>query len=95
MKQHITMADLNQLSESQKENLLVWLGVDRFGYDGFTWKDARLSIGEMIEYLGLPLEISSEWCEEHEHTIWYINDERYLEDELCDALWSAVKEQLK
>ena len=97
MKQTITPEQLNELTPESKDKLA----------DAFEWKDGinwtlvmgssnqttylpLLSIGQMLEFLG------DDW---HDFVIKSVEDcgdvqIPYLADELCDALWEAVKHEL-
>lgn len=85
MKQRITFDQFAELDEEIAHNLLVWC--TKHGYDHMMY------IGTMIEFLdeqGL-----SSWF--NYRKAWYVNLDAkrvFKEEELCDALWEAVKEVL-
>ncbi len=135
MKQHITIDDLNQLSEKGKEKYIntFWFThngepID-FVEDGRTGKRYTksnlpvedyplLSIGQMIEFLDenigkRKIILSTGLTFSNDEIVWFprkekwvvgygLEDERveesktkYYKDELCSALWEAVKEVLE
>jgi hypothetical protein len=84
VKQNITVEQLNELSKEQKDKLFRWMYSVKMETPCIA-----MSIGQMIEFLeehdGIPLwerlkMISDSWKTRNE--------------ELCDALWEAVKEVL-
>lgn len=84
MKQHITLEQWKELSGDFQEELLM-----RLSLEGLVWE--QLNIGKMIEFL-------------REHTVITIYmstliigkaETRIDYDDLCDALWEAVKEVLE
>ena len=110
MKQHITIGQLEELSDKQKEKLIKYM--DAKGYlphgtqmmlnnSGYYLAQA-FSIGQMIEFLddkrawnksiedypGNPYVGGNDYCVSLNY--WSKGSE-----ELCDALWSAVKEVLE
>jgi len=91
MKQHITIEQLNELTLEQRMKLGRWL----FPHPQvFTHEIPLLSIGQIIEFLQ-DHEYFEENCDligEPLHTVCNLNWE--FNEELCDALWSAVKETL-
>ena len=81
MKQHIKKEQWDELSEDQKR---VYLGVD----DNTTmYGHSYTNIGQMIEYLG---DDWDSYTSLSENLVVTPNN-----DDLCDALWEAVKEKLK
>lgn len=89
MKQHITVGQLQELTEKQLSKLDEWSNN----------KPVR-SIGQMVEYLDehrdmndfVPLAIDKGEFEWH---VYSVSDKpSFRSVELCDALWSAVKETL-
>jgi len=98
MKQHITVEQLNELSENGKSNLVDWYNENNKlpVFQPIPETDLLLSIGQMIEFL-----------DKNNDTNWEIRlhkpryDVRtYLSEEedhgeLCDALWGAVEEVLE
>ena len=105
MKQHITLSQLNELSEKGKEKLRKWwkpeegdMCVTNTGYEVF--------IGEHVDYerfqafmADLPLlSIGQmiEFLEVHGNDCYTVFDIWWhMKMELCDALWEAVKEVLE
>lgn len=92
MKQHITIQQLKELTEKQCDRLLPWLV--KKGYQ------RELSIGQMIEFIinnerkecDIFIERIIKWRFEGDHGIIWGSERGTLEyDELCDALWEAVK----
>lgn len=107
MKQHISIKQLNELSEKQKKVLLklskpikFMFMVDDFlltknGLYDIEEKLTLLSIGQMIEFLdGYVWDIGYRKMN-GELGYWTIDEGRIMQDELVDALWEAVKEVLK
>lgn len=87
MKQHITVEQLNELSEKGKETLLLWCIEHRYYETLNPIRDAiipLLSIGQMIEYLDeyKPIYRTKMWKEIRAYR-------------MCNQLWEAVKEILK
>lgn len=90
MKQHIVAKQLDELSERAMVKYS-----DCFlkkNYDSINGM-ALLSIGQMIEFLG------NRWLDKidplyRNHPV-YANQQTPNNDELCDALWEAVKEELE
>ena len=99
MKQHISIDQLNELSEKGKDKLRVWLEPkiiesdplypNTYKQTGDDWWYGRLlSIGQMIEFLDartLIYKADVGWC------IDLANKPQAV---MCDALWEAVKEIL-
>lgn len=100
MKQHITIEQYNELSDGEKNLLSYWVVDHPNGccaphiteiYDG----DALLNIGQMIEFLDERYENfdlatgGSGWM------VYYKKGVYETQEELCDALWEAVKEVLE
>ena len=112
MKQHITVDQLNELSEKGKEKYHLY-GMKIFNYPGrvqqVVWHDIKkvpyplLSIGQMIEFLdGVDscneVSISNNGGKYSDNNYqWSLYDcsDAYIKQELCDALWEAVKEVLE
>lgn len=99
MKQHITLEQLNELSEEARLRLKTWW---KENYHILPSDYPTPNIGHMIEFLDLRLRDI-----EYEVDMWYVrifnydkpsDSEEYLQTinypELCDALWEAVKENL-
>ena len=104
MKQHITVEQLNELSEKTLSNYMVVVGYT-VSQEGITKKDIELlplaNIGQMIEFLDeqkkfhfISLEGVPEWVVSFGE---YLREDAYFsrDKELCDALWEAVKEVLE
>ncbi|MFA7020971.1 MAG: hypothetical protein WC215_05400 [Bacilli bacterium] len=101
MKQHITEKQINELSETELDKLYYFTG--SLEDDGIK----LLSIGEMIEFLDsfdLEVNISKPHLTQYDVSIYDKYTDRvtlkpnlgfYQSEELCDALWEAVKEALK
>lgn len=96
MKQHITIDQLKELSEKGKERYYGW--VDNHVEIGRP-RDIFLSIGQMIEFIkesGGSMSITL-WDEGW--TVTWNNNKGLVEpmfyDELCDALWEAMKQVLE
>lgn len=104
MKQHISKEQIKELSDKGKERLREWviksnLSRDdskfiyyKFSNDTYGYLPL-LSIGQMIEFLGEDIHFIR-----REETGWRL-DTKYCEyedyEELCDALWEAVKQVLE
>ena len=106
MKQHITKEQLNELNEKQREKLLEWYdnleGDEKCISCGIylTNQPPLLSISQMIEFLD-EREYRKIWdMQRKDHNgmdhYWMVgvNEGLYNKDELCDALWEAVKSVL-
>jgi hypothetical protein len=101
IKQHITIDQLNKLSEEQFNKLKQFFFPKAKESPIFLYSTKTqllLSIGEMIEFLYerdylSKIESPKNWIEEGQWTVWdgiAFNDG----DELCDVLWESVKEIL-
>ena len=100
MKQHITYEQIQEIDAK--------IVFDLFGFhrDANTECDSiikenrihpSVTIGKMIEILNnegnlIIIKIENEWTAS---LVTYLNSFDYDSDELCDALWEAVKEVLK
>ncbi len=117
MKQHITVDQLNELSEEHRESIReLWkpmVGDVYFNFSSLhtdavnnrtTIKPSYLpllSIGQMIEYLDehyslleiVKGQLSNSWHIQDRSLPSIVNLPKF-EEELCDRLWSAVKEVL-
>ena len=91
MKQYITLEQLNELSEKGKERLREWANNKSYDDNLILTDDGRyfqqLSIGQIIEFL-----------DENKRILVVIGKKKikgitwkFEEEELCDALWKAVK----
>lgn len=106
MKQNITPEQLNELSDKGIEGLRKWLS-KKYGYDVMNkdhtkWLESLLlSIGQMIEFLDENdfLELIDYWGANigGYQNKWRVEckDSQFNDNELCDALWEAVKEVLE
>ena len=100
MKQHITKEQWDELKEVQKDTILAEM---LFPNPDLRDTDSP-NIGQMIEFLGD--DLVGFWRGEEGHG-WevdvYINlidikkelPKEFRSDEMCDALWEAVKQKLK
>ena len=85
MKHEITQKQLEELTKKEYTKFLKWLVEN--GYH----RDARITISLMIEYLG------NNWYD-HKRINSGIDFEEHClpkNDNLCDDLWEAVKEDFK
>lgn len=88
MKQHITQRQLDELDNSQRRKIYREILKDNErGY--------LLSIGQMMEFLGYDLWVVIPPRETEKQWGLMIGKKAFMEDELVDALWMAVKEKLK
>ena len=95
MKQAITTKQLKELGEIGREKLDKWV-FDKYPLEFI--KQPLLSIGQMIEFLDEHDEIQID-RNHREPAHWIIesptnHDLFCSKEELCDALWEAVKEVL-
>ncbi len=81
MKQHITLEQWDELTHEQKDKL------DEYGCR----HDWKMSIGQMIEFLGDDLKFIRLGDPVH---VELRNGHGWGRVELCDALWSACKRVL-
>ena len=107
MKQHITEEQLQKLTKKQKSNLIMYARLNHGGWLNPHTMQLRhlLSIGEMIEFLvsNEKYVTCDQWIKDEFHhwrvgLNWVSEDEfDYIceKEELCDALWMAVKEVIK
>lgn len=106
MKQFITIEQLEELNEKQKNNLSVWYHDHSSHVDQEVETDIPrhnlplLSIGQMIEfldevegnsYIDVSYGIDAEWRNIGPITLW----DSDKKENLCDSLWKAVKEALE
>ncbi len=110
MKQRITKKQLKELNKEQLKKLMEWWepiqSLDVIQVDGLIYYLCELehitakeilpllNIGQMIEFLGDYIDILDL------REKWTVREmipgmKLYEYDELCDALWEAVKEKLK
>ena len=106
MKQHITVEQLNEAHPMDTLNLAVILDISRRDYRNDDELDKmvseRITIGKMIEILesALPtlhidkrLKVGMMGSDRYD--IFQQSAGTHCADNLCDALWEAVKEVLK
>jgi hypothetical protein len=95
VKQHITEEQFNELSFHASNMLADWMGKHKY-------KNVFPTIGQMIEFLDEHLERHGYIDQYHDHNI-VVGEAGWNGDvsigwndyeELCDALWEAVKEVL-
>ncbi len=107
MKQYISPEQLNELSDEGKRKLKEYQDFNYMGkIPSSERKLLALSIGEMIEFLDTNLEVVniSKYVEKDapaDNNIWWngciakiftwSSVSYYKAEELCDALWKAVK----
>jgi hypothetical protein len=105
MKQRITLTQFNRLNKKQKEKIIKWSRtcksfMDEIQEGGYDPNYILLNIGEMIEFIidnerkecDIFIERVIKWRFEGDHGIIWGSERGTLEyDELCDALWEAVK----
>ena len=103
MKQHITVKQLNELSEKGKSRLLKF--VRKTDWEDYycecgpsnheRWRNTYLpllSIGQMVEFLDENKKRTRVWAI---YSAWRIGKKGGGDVEcICDALWEAVKEVL-
>ena len=92
MKKQITLEDFKQLSKKQYDKLIVWILNNRY--------PEELTIGHLIEFLddkGNYLLIDYGGVdlggEKFKWRVEYV-ESQYNSNELCNALWDAVKDSL-
>lgn len=95
MKQYIPRIIVNsELTDVQRSTLKHSLESFK-GWDGSFIRYPGLSVGQMIEFLGINIdEIDNEGTNWKIITDRHYNPTFYKKIELCDALWEAVKEIL-
>ena len=104
MKQHITEEQLRELSKEQLSKLEDWVNRDpitkKVISKKYQWNISGLdfSIGQMIEFLhehveGLSIMYPYENEQDSRVRVGFLNH-LIIKDDLCDALWEAVKETL-
>lgn len=94
MKQHIDIKDAQQLSSENWKKLIKWkMKCEDVRGDLPVWWE--MTIGEMIEFLMAHgyFEENSDLVGVPLHTVCNLNWE--FNEELCDALWEAVKQILE
>lgn len=91
MKQHITLKQWDEITNEQKNKL--WRR-------GFT-KDWKMDIGRMVEFLGedlISMCFDGKKSRDLRWNVFFMEEgdkKGFIETELCDALWEAVKHKLK
>lgn len=90
MKQHITDKQYQELSDKIKIIWLAWAKDKGYGVL------VNPSIGQMIEFLDEHGHLELQRKDGLEENYWYVLFEQSLIDknEVCDALWEAVKDIL-
>jgi hypothetical protein len=95
MKQQVTLLQWDDLNTSQKKK--YW-GEAYHHNDPSIYESDTPNIGQMIEFLGdeLILRNQTEWCGKTTQIIWMAGsiENLYASNEICDALWKAVKYKL-
>jgi hypothetical protein len=103
MKQHITLDQLNELSEEEKKKLSDWnLNWNPDNEVMMTWVKCGdnlclplLSIGQMIEFIGNRRVYPDLDSLLGDYLVCNEDYEHHNVEEWCDILWEAVKELLK
>jgi len=98
MKQHITIKQLDELSDIEKVSLRYSL-TRGTKWQEYIWDDIvkMLTIGKMIEMLSVNFNIESLFLDTDVNivTLYGGNGATHFEEEaLVDALWEAIKEIL-
>jgi hypothetical protein len=93
MKQHITDKQLNELSIDAKIKLRTWLLQNCPSKEDDYIQLANLTIGQMIEFLKEHCKLvdTQSWIK-YGSVIYGEDKKNKQSEELCDALWEAVKE---
>ena len=106
MKQHITVEQLHEAHPMDTLNLAVMLEISCRDYQNDEGLDKmiadRMTIGKMIEILesALPTlridkRLKTGMMGSNRYDVFQQGAGTYYADNLCDALWEAVKEVLK
>lgn len=92
MKQHITMEQWEELDHEQH---LEWDSI----FDTQNLANDQMgmlpSIGQMIEFLGDDLKLIARAEQPLRHSVVLREPTAFITEELCDALWEAVKLKLR
>jgi hypothetical protein len=98
MKQHITVEQAKEISAEQFYSLFDEI-VERKNWTEYHHK--KITIGKMIEILGDEIaEMSPTWNDDNKIIRWAVDvcnanyGGWFSSEELCDALWEAVKKVL-
>ena len=102
MKQHITEEQLGEINRHQAKRLKEWYWKTQPSYNGWKASFGLLSIGQMIEFLFdnnafiFAYDTEGAWLEKSQNIVlyWGWENKENNKPELCDVLWSAVKEVL-
>jgi truncated hemoglobin YjbI len=92
MKQRITEGQLSKLTDEQKERLIEWYQ----SIEDYT-RTPLLSIGQMIQFIQ-EKKPQLKGISKNRFDKWFVNLDTGMlgyKDELCDALWEAVRQILK
>lgn len=99
MKQNITIKQWNELSNIQKEKMKLWQIKNNWDLSGEA--DMIINIGQMIEFLYSKKTINNfhtldNCMVSNKYKGWHLvyNRSTIEKDELCNALWIAVKKEL-
>ena len=102
MKQHITKEDLEELSSEQRNILSKWAGEYNKRIGSYSPVDSildtnepELNIGQMIKFLYDNRSNKTYKSIQWPSTIFQDYENEFRPEELCDALFEAVKEELK
>ena len=100
MKQHITVEQLNKLSEKEKDRAREWV-IQKLETNP-SWNNVPLneeslllSIGQMIEFLLEKNPHRNYWFQCQGEVCCWFHPIESKHKELVDALWEAVKEVLE
>jgi hypothetical protein len=90
MRQAITVEQYEALPEPQREAIYYW--AKKHGYHHL------LTIGQMLEFLfekhGALFLLKTYWNSKRKILQWKYLDDRYIRDEMKDALWDACRDEL-
>ena len=95
MKEHITKEQWDELNKRQKKALDSCVRAS-----AWTHENPFYNIGEMIEFLENEFSSLDTWADGRPAWCVFldirglIEPETFIADELCDALWEAVKHKL-
>lgn len=105
MKQHITLKQLNELTEEKKEKLREWWIKSEHAFNKGYWFDSedrdedddpkkKMILGDPLLSIGQIIEFLIERDMGYEIGNYFNTDIIEQEQELCDYLWEVVKEVL-